>query len=86
MSAFPQAVAALDGCHIRIKAPTYIVEDYVNRKESHSIFLQGLVDNKYLFQDIFVGQSGMMPEFSEFLCNTKNVYKDHFCLTHYHGL
>ena len=27
--------------------------DYVNKKEYYSINLQGLVDNKYLFQDIF---------------------------------
>ena len=32
--------------------------DYINRKEYHSIVLQGLVDNRYLFRDIFVGWTG----------------------------
>ena len=54
----PQVVGAVDGCHIRIKAPHKNSEDYVNRKEYHSIILQGLVDSKYLFRDIFVGWTG----------------------------
>ncbi|XP_065654502.1 uncharacterized protein LOC136081138 [Hydra vulgaris] len=55
---FPQVVGAVDGCHIRIKAPHKNSEDYINRKEYHSIILQGLVDSKYLFRDIFVGWTG----------------------------
>ena len=55
---FPQAVAAIDCCRIRIKAPNKNPEDYINRKEFHSIVLQGLVDNRYLFEDIFVGWTG----------------------------
>ena len=58
MSSFPQAVGAIDGCHIRIKAPNENPEDYVNRKDYHSIVLQGLVDSKYLFRDIFAGWTG----------------------------
>ena len=33
-------------------------EDYINRKDYHSIILQGFVDSKYLFRDIFVGWTG----------------------------
>ena len=58
ISGFPQAVGAIDGCHIRIKAPNENPEDYVNRKDYHSIVLQGLVDSKYLFRDIFAGWTG----------------------------
>ena len=58
MSGFPQAVAAIDCCHIRIKASNKNPEDYMNRKEYHSTVLQGLVDNHYLFRDIFVGWTG----------------------------
>ena len=58
VSGFPQAVSALDGCHTRIKAPNNNPEDYINRKEYHSIVLQGLVDSKYLFRDVFVGWTG----------------------------
>ena len=58
ISGFPQAVGAVDGCHIRIKAPLKDAEDYINRKDYHSIILQGFVDNSYLFRDIFVGWPG----------------------------
>ena len=49
VSDFPQAVAAVNSSHIRIKSPNKNPEDYINRKEYHSILLQGLVDNRYLF-------------------------------------
>ena len=58
ISGFPQAVGAIDGCHIRIKAPLKDAEDFINRKDYHSIILQGFVDSKYLFRDIFVGWTG----------------------------
>ena len=57
VSGFPQAVAAIDCCHIRLKVTNKDREDYINRKENHSIVIQGLVDNRYLFRDIFVGKS-----------------------------
>ena len=56
MYGFPQAVAAIDCCHIRLKATNKDREDYINRKENHSIVIQGLVDNRYLFRDIFAGK------------------------------
>ena len=56
MSGFPKVVASIDCCHIRIKAPNKNhYEDYINRREYHSIALQGLVDNRYLLRDILVG-------------------------------
>ena len=62
VSGFPQAVATIDCCHIRLKAPNKNPEDYMNRKEYHSIVLQGLVDNRYLFRDILIGWSGKSHE------------------------
>ena len=53
-----QSVAVLHGCPMRIKAPADIAKDYVNRIEYHTIVLQGLVDNKNSFQNIFVRWSG----------------------------
>ena len=53
VSGFPQAIAAIDCCHTCIKAPSKNPEDCINRKEYHSIVFQGLVDNRYLFRDIF---------------------------------
>ena len=55
---FPQAVDAIDCCHIRKKYPNENPEDYRNRTEYHSIALQALVDNHYLFRDIFAGWIG----------------------------
>ena len=55
MSDFPQAIAAIDCWNIGMKALNKNLEDYINRKEYHSIVLQGLVDNRYLFKNIFVG-------------------------------
>ena len=62
VSGFPQAVAAIDCCHIRIKAPNKNPEDYINRKEYHSIVLQGL------FRDIFVGCTGK--------CHNARIFKN----------
>ena len=58
ISGFPQAAGAIDGCRIRIKAPLKDAEDYINRKDYHSIILQGLVDNNYMFCDVFEGWLG----------------------------
>ena len=58
VSGFPQAVAAINRWHIRIKVPNKNPEDYINRNEYDSIVLQGLVDNRYSFGDLFVGWTG----------------------------
>ena len=58
ISGFPEAVGVIDGCHIRIKVRLQDAEDYINRKDYHSIVLQGLVDNNYMFRDVFVGWPG----------------------------
>ena len=55
------------GRHIRIKAPKENPQDYINkvsnRKDYHSIILQGFVDSRYLFRDIFVGWTGKSHDF-----------------------
>ena len=73
VSGFSQTVAAIDCCHIRIKAPNKNPEDYINRKEYHSIVPQGLVNNRYLFRDIFVGSTGKSYDSRIF----KNSYKEY---------
>ena len=52
ISGFPQAVGAIDCCHIRIKAPLKDAEDHIDKKDYHSIVLQGLADNNYIFHDV----------------------------------
>ena len=59
---FPQVVGAIDGCHVAILAPNENPEDYVNRKGFYSIILQGLVDSKYLFRDVYVGWPGKVHD------------------------
>ena len=58
VSRFPQAVGAIGGRHVKIKAPLKDAEDYINRKDYHTIVLQGLVPNNYRFRNVFVGWPG----------------------------
>lgn len=47
---------AIDGTHILIISPHEHHSDYFNRKSFHSIILQAVVDDKYRFINIHVGQ------------------------------
>ena len=58
ISGFPQAVGAIDGCHIRIKTPLKDAEDYISTKDYHSVVFHGLLDNNYIFCNVFVGWPG----------------------------
>ena len=40
----PQKVGAIDGCHIEINAPPDNHEDYFNRKQHYSVYLQAIVN------------------------------------------
>ena len=44
ISSFPQVVGAIDGSHIPIIAPNEDANDYYNRKQFHSVILQGVTD------------------------------------------
>ncbi|XP_074860682.1 autoimmune regulator [Carettochelys insculpta] len=55
---FPNCFGALDGTHIRIRAPHHSGGRYLNRKGYHSVVLQALVDSWGRFQDIYVGWPG----------------------------
>jgi len=43
---FPCAIGAVDGTHIRIQAPTEDDYAFVNRKNYHSINVQGICDHE----------------------------------------
>ncbi|KAH6935475.1 hypothetical protein HPB50_006175 [Hyalomma asiaticum] len=58
MSGFPQAIGALDGCHIPISPPAENATDYYNYKGWHSMILLALVDHQYHFRYINVGSPG----------------------------
>ncbi|KAM9425660.1 uncharacterized protein KZ484_011775 [Pholidichthys leucotaenia] len=58
----PLCVGAIDGSHIPIIAPEEYHTDYLNRKGWHSIILQGVVDGKGLFWNVFAGLPGSMHD------------------------
>ncbi|KAM9318446.1 uncharacterized protein KZ484_022706 [Pholidichthys leucotaenia] len=58
----PMCVGAIDGSHIPIIAPTQYHTDYFNRKGWHSVLLQGVVDGKGLFWNVFAGLPGSMHD------------------------
>ena len=59
---FPQCLGAVDGTHIPILSPQDFPADYYNRKGWHSIILQGVVDHKGGFIDVYVGWPGRVHD------------------------
>ena len=49
---FPNIVGAIDGTHVRIKSPSTDAHLYVNRKNNHSINLQGVCDSNLKFLNV----------------------------------
>lgn len=61
--AFKACVGAIDGCHIRIKAPAGPAStDYTNRKLFHSVQLQAVCDSGGRFLDTFTGYPGSVHD------------------------
>ncbi|KAF2891813.1 hypothetical protein ILUMI_14360 [Ignelater luminosus] len=58
----PGIIDAVDGTHIRINAPKEHHCSYINRKNYHSILLQGVCDSDLLFIDIYTGQPGSVHD------------------------
>lgn len=58
----PHCVGAIDGSHIPIIAPQNYHNDYFNRKSWHSIILQGVVDGKGKFWNVFTGLPGSLHD------------------------
>ncbi|XP_041465990.1 protein ANTAGONIST OF LIKE HETEROCHROMATIN PROTEIN 1-like [Lytechinus variegatus] len=67
---FPQAVGAIDGSHIPIKAPVKNPKDYFNRKGFYSVILQGVVDSFGSFIDVNVGWPGSVHDARVFTNST----------------
>ena len=58
IAGFPNVIGAIDGPHITIKTPQVNREDYFNKKQNHSINLQGVVDAAGKFIDLSTGWHG----------------------------
>ncbi|KAB0790770.1 hypothetical protein PPYR_15480 [Photinus pyralis] len=59
---FPEVVGAIYGCHIPVKQPPYNAQDYYNRKQFHSIILQGICDHQLRFLNVHVGMPGRVHD------------------------
>ena len=80
---FPQAVGAIDWTHIPIIRPQHCPADYYNRKGYYSIIMQGLVDFRGIFMDIYAGWPGKVHDARVFTNSElyKNGHKGHCFLT-----
>ena len=80
ISGYPQYVGAIDGCHSRIKAPLKDAEDYINRKDYHSIVYKDLLIIITCFaMYLWDGQENlMMPEYLKISPSIRSVYKEYF--------
>ncbi|XP_039300679.1 putative nuclease HARBI1, partial [Nilaparvata lugens] len=52
---FNGIIGAIDGCHIQIKKPAGNDYDYYNRKQVHSVILQGICNENCKFINISTG-------------------------------
>ena len=59
---FPSVIGALDGTHIKIKAPFEHGADYFNRKKYHSIILQAVCREDLSFTDVYSGWAGRVHD------------------------
>ncbi|XP_039302174.1 putative nuclease HARBI1 [Solenopsis invicta] len=59
---FPRIIGAVDGAHIRIDKPTQDKDSYINRKQYFSIHMQGVVNHKLKFLDVFIGYPGSVHD------------------------
>lgn len=54
----PDVIGMIDGCRVHISGLSEFEESYYNRKEFHSIVLQGICNADMVFIDVFAGFPG----------------------------
>ncbi|KAK9685405.1 DDE superfamily endonuclease [Popillia japonica] len=55
-------IGCIDGSHIKILPPQEYPNSYCNRKNFHSVLLQGVCDNRKLFTHVYAGEPGSMHD------------------------
>lgn len=59
---FPGVIGAIDGTHIKIRAPPRDAPSYINRKGYHSIILQAICDSEGVFTHCYAGPVGSVHD------------------------
>lgn len=59
---FPNIIGAIDGTHVKIRAPVKDSNSYINRKVYHSINVQVVCDSRSLFTHCYAGQAGSVHD------------------------
>ncbi|XP_071652767.1 putative nuclease HARBI1 isoform X1 [Temnothorax longispinosus] len=59
---FPRIIGAIDGSQIRIDKPREDPDSYINRKQYFSLHIQGTVNHKMQFIDVFIGYPGSVHD------------------------
>ncbi|XP_020621230.1 protein ANTAGONIST OF LIKE HETEROCHROMATIN PROTEIN 1-like [Orbicella faveolata] len=62
LSDLPNVAGAIDGTHIKIKAPKESAVDYFSRYQQHDVAVQGIVDGRKIFMDIAAGFPGSLHD------------------------
>lgn len=76
---FPNVVGSIDGCHIRIDRPSDRPTDYFNRKDYHSVVLQGVCNEKLTFLDVCMGFPGSVHDARIFRNSSLHTKLNEFC-------
>ncbi|CAH1373259.1 unnamed protein product [Tenebrio molitor] len=61
---FPGIIGCIDGSHIKINKPKEHPGSYINRKNFHSVLLQGVCDHRRLFTDVYAGEAGSIHDYT----------------------
>lgn len=61
---FSGIIGCIDGSHIKISAPKKNHNSYINRKNFHSVLLQGVCDHRRLFIDVYAGEAGSIHDYT----------------------
>ena len=62
LSELPNIVGAIDGSHVKIKAPKDSAVDYFGRYQQHDFIIQAVVNGRKLFLDFACGYPGSMHD------------------------